>query len=213
MPRLNIAAFVIDWDETISQNDTLSLLADCSPAASAQWSQFTSSYLSDLEAFQEAWEAEHGSRDTVDKQLQFLSDLEEVEQRSISRIEASNVFQGVTKDAIARAAKQAVVREGFKDFAEVAGSCYILSVHWSVHFIASALPEACRAWHIAANELEFQDGKCTGKVSKSGPDAFRTGIDKQRWLQRFRKEKKGLVVYIGDSNTDLPALRMLSAHE
>lgn len=208
----SIKCLIFDWDETITQHDTMSVFAQASNAHEGQWQGFVDCYMNDLRGYESAY----GPRDKLQEHFVYLGGMQDIENRSVRRIEESGIFRGVTRDRIMQVAQQVHFKEGFHDFiarlpAHVDRE--ILSVNWSEEFIHDALERAVKdidRWKIMANNLIWgDDGRAIGTNSKVEEGGMRTGIDKQRVLQQRLKryhELGGLVAYIGDSNTDLPAL-------
>ncbi|BFZ55787.1 hypothetical protein PYCC9005_002828 [Savitreella phatthalungensis] len=209
---------VLDFDETISVDDTMAVLASASPlfGDGGRWRSFVSAYTDDLAAFDAAAPTRH----TLDDLLAHLARLRTVELASVSRITGSGYFAGTTHARIAAAADAVTLRQGFHDFVhtqeERGVQLGILSVHWSRTFICAATGfdlDAVVGWGsgrwVVANELVFgEDAKATGGCSKV--DGVLVGEDKRRVIAGLMEEEKQQVVYVGDSNTDLPAL--LQAH-
>lgn len=211
MLKDRIKAVILDWDETITEADTMSILSRATNDPK-RWPEFVDAYMNDLERHEETY----GQRKTLDDQFSFLGSLGPVEKASVQRIEAAGVFQGVTHTDLEKAAEHVRIRDGFEAFCRRLDNdvCKeILSVNWSTEFIRLALPATTHpeTWQITANSLGFDEqGKGTGSVSKDKEGGIRTGMDKLLYLKRRMSElhriKDDLVVYIGDSNTDLPCL-------
>lgn len=205
-----VKLIIFDWDETISESDTMSILARA-VEDSAKWQTFVDQYVSDLEQ----QESIFGDRTSLEEQYKFLGSLSSVELASVKRIEVAKYFQGLTLSAVERAARNVKIRSGFAQFCRrlpIHVSRQILSVNWSQEFIKSGLSIAVdtQDWQITANRLDFDDENvCTGSVSKDKEGGIRTALDKLKHLQIEMHEihkADGLLVYIGDSNTDLPSL-------
>lgn len=121
-----------------------------------------------------------------------------------------------------RAGKEEVKEGGEGEVGEVDVS--IVSVNWSATFIRACLlhavaraewcdeaqrdklREAVKQVRIIANEIEGlhdPDGS-SGLLNKKDEDGIRTSSDKLRCMQQIRPgQEEGLVVYVGDSPTDL----------
>ncbi|CCG80859.1 UPF0655 protein C17G9.12c [Taphrina deformans PYCC 5710] len=205
-----VSVVVLDWDETITVADTMSILANATNDPS-RWSGFVDAYMADMKAYEDSF----GTRETLEDHYRFLGGLSECEYKSVARIELAGVFKGVTHADIQRVASEVKIRSGFKEFCHKLGVAVereILSVNWSSEFICSALANAVVTdhWTITANRIEFDGaGTGTGGVSKDKEGGIRTGMDKLRILESRLgacHERGGLLMYIGDSNTDLPAL-------
>ena len=175
--------WVIDWDGTMTQEDTLSVLVqiaqDAKPGENirASWQQVTQAYLADYNAALQHLGVFQNPPTTLEQVSAHLRELTAVEQRSIDRVSASAIFRGLSAEAIdagaakAIATKQVVLRRDLLKFLQVikkrekdAGhgpdTVDIVSVNWSKRFITSclnaALPNQRAIPHINvyANELE-----------------------------------------------------------
>ena len=175
---------IVDFDETITEHDTMAVLG----SVCADWNVYVDAYMDDLQRY----DVSH-PRNTLSEEYQYLENLKEVELRSVQRIEDAGVFKGITMGTIKSLAEQVQIRDGFTDFAKDR-EIEILSVNWS-----SQLIQACVDVKVTANSLIFENGVCTGHVTKS--NGISTAIDKLDILKGYKN-----VVYIGDSMTDLPCL-------
>ena len=135
---------VADWDETITSHDTLSLIAppdSSDPNGPPPFSYFAEYYSSLVTAHENAF----GSRDTLDRQLEYIASLTPVEKASVKKVEEKGLFKGVREEDICKRAQQVEFRDGWKDFTELATQkghvrlVGILSVNWSTKFIEAAL--------------------------------------------------------------------------
>lgn len=208
--KQKIKAVVLDWDETITETDTMAIISRVTTEPT-RWPEFVDAYMSDLQKHQDTY----GEVNSLSEFFEFLGSLSSVEICSVRRIESAGVFKGVTHDDLRETAKTVAIRDGFPAFYERLGSNVskeVLSVNWSQEFILYGLPVNCKPeeWKITANSLVFDDdARCTGAVSKDKDGGIRTALDKLRYLQtRISETRKmeGLLVYVGDSNTDLPCL-------
>lgn len=208
---------LFDWDETISAQDTLSLIA---PPEGRQhrgpaFSHYTESYLSDLSRHDDSF----GARDTLARQTDYLASIDAVERASVARVEEGGLFDGVTATEIEERARSVRFRTGWEQVAEYlrdregqgSGSgveSHIISVGWSARFIRAALaqppsslpPSIPRSVH--ANEVEMDTaGKGTGRLTKSitepdraqgqspeGHGGIRTGIHKREEMRAIVRD-------------------------
>lgn len=205
-----------DWDETVSAHDTLALIAP--PDGATSFAQLSEAYMRDLDAHT----ARHAKGSTLEERARYLASLDEVELASQSRVEASGLFRGFDPAAMdERARRHVVFRRGWSEAAQWAGahtSLHVISVGWSARFIAAALSTEqggrCRPRSICANEIELDTaGRGTGRLTKSrdcspeGRSGIRVAQDKVRELRRIcQAHSHDVVVYCGDSNTDLLAM-------
>lgn len=170
---------------------------------------------------------------SIPEEKELLKQLKPVEQRSLDRVYESGIFAGLTGQQVAEGAKQCILtgevelRKGFGMFHqdvkahEARGDkISLLSVNWSRHFIASCLaasgieisPEA-----IISNELGgiTEGSPSTGHIASVGDLDVVSSGDKLQWLERMRKhsttaittdDQNPVIVYVGDSWTDIEAL-------
>ncbi len=204
----------IDWDETITASDTLSLIA---PPEGEQehgpaFSHYTEAYLSDLKAY----ETSFGERSTWDRQLEFLDEMDSVEVESVTRVQDGGLFKGMTRASLLDRAESVEFRTGWEDFYAWLGEhrgvvAEIISVGWSAAFIRHAIESHSSTSRVIreiwANEVEMDHGVATGSLSKAAATHIRTAHDKMRVMNG---RATATTVFIGDSTTDLPS--MLSAH-
>jgi len=134
----------VDWDETITSHDTLSLVAppdSSEPGAPPPFSYFVQCYLKLMRDYEQSF----GPRDTLEQQLAYLESLGPVEKTSVRKVEEKGLFKGVTEEDLKKRAQQVEFRNGWKEFTEQAMKrdnvqiMGILSVNWSTVFISSAL--------------------------------------------------------------------------
>lgn len=195
--------FILDWDGTVTQKDTLDALIDIcktiKPAAevSSTWNHLTQAYLSDYEAAIRHNAPNNQLPRSVPKERELLLELEAVEQRSIDRVSSSKIFQGLTLQLIQDGARNALAnkhvqfRRGYIDFenhldrnnSHVGAhndTRSFLSVNWSRYFISSCLQVhsivPTNLGQIYANELQDL-GTNTGSTGIIIPaDANPSGI-------------------------------------
>ena len=142
-PRPQLYIF-IDWDETITTHDTLSLVAppDSNEPNSPPPFSFFSEYYSQA-VVEHA--KEFGPRDTLDRQLDYLASLAVVENATVAKAENEGLFKGVSETDICERAKQVRFRDGWNEFADQVKErehvrlMGILSANWSTLFIRCAL--------------------------------------------------------------------------
>ncbi|CEH17097.1 hypothetical protein CBOM_03166 [Ceraceosorus bombacis] len=195
---------LLDWDETLTSHDTLSLIAppEGSQPHGAAFSTYSSAYSADLATYK----SQHAEPRTLDEQLEWLDGLDEVELKSQERIEQGGLFRGALEVDLLQRATRVQLRRGVEKLAQWAQS----DGHESeVHIISVG---------IHANEVELDSqGIGTGRLTKSASvtsssGGIRTSTHKAAEAAlidlQARKERglRGLTVYAGDSGTDLNAL-------
>lgn len=155
--RLNL---YLDWDGTITESDTLSVVASIGYRCQAQrqrhvtpWSEIVESYMVELKAHESHYVPETAQRTTAEQELLYLASLAEVENRSVRRVENSRLYEGVTLEDLDRTAAEAVakgevaIRRGWEDLLSLLasdqgdriGKLEIISVNWSARFLRACL--------------------------------------------------------------------------
>ncbi|KAF6810957.1 UPF0655 protein [Colletotrichum sojae] len=220
---------VLDFDGTITTQDTIGLLADIGLQIQQQrrgsdlsvaWQQVLRNYDRDHVDHIAAYEPPASERLTLSNELAYLRGLKEVELRSVRRVEQSGIFRGISTSDLFMAGERAwaegrlKLRYGFAELMDSAKqngwSVSVLSVNWSRSFIKGVLSPY--NFDVVANEIEL-DG------SISGPDVLGSSLqntimttcdDKLRALRalvsRQGIESTGGLVYFGDSTTDIECL-------
>lgn len=222
--------WILDWDGTITQHDTLdalvSIAASAKPDLSVlqEWERVSKAYMSDYTSAMETLVYGGNLPTTLEEEKRLLQALSRVEQASLDRVSSAGIFAGLTRQLIAEGAtkliesKKVELRTGFAPFLHLARSrsrdrLDLLSVNWSRYFIESCLAAAKAPVHnssIYANEL---DGIRDGQVSRGyiGPKneadmSIVSSGDKLSYLNQLRRRQGESVVYIGDSWTDIECL-------
>ena len=141
--RLPLWIFV-DWDETITSEDTLKLIAP--PESSERDAPPPISFFGDYyNTLLQEHAQSFGPRDSLERQLEYLDSVGVVERASIRNVEEFGVFKGLREADICERAQHVKFREGWKEFTEEAAKRgdvqlkAIISVNWSTIFIRSAL--------------------------------------------------------------------------
>ncbi|KAF2134210.1 hypothetical protein P153DRAFT_280736 [Dothidotthia symphoricarpi CBS 119687] len=228
--------WILDWDGTITQKDTLDTLVNISASNKPDfptldhWNRVSQAYLSDYMTELEKHAPGGVLPTTVEDEKRLLKALKPVEQRSLDRVSASGIFEGLTGELLDEGAKKAVMsqqvelRWGFVDFLRDVQTritrqgdvLNLLSVNWSRRFIASSLEAANVCLDpkiIFANELEGIEASrsSNGHISPEGDMKIISSDDKLRYMERLRRtnSKSGKtipIVYVGDSWTDIECL-------
>lgn len=228
--------WILDWDGTITQNDTLNALVNIAASSkpsfptTSQWKSVVDAYISDYTSTLHSLTPNGTLPSTIEAERNLLQDLKPAEQRSLDRVFASQIFKDLTRPDIEDDAKKAIesgeisLRPGFLDFfhsishqssdVDVQNSTFhILSVNWSRHFISSCLLASSihlNSSHILANELDgITEGRISsGEISPEENLKIISSGDKLRHLKAIREKAggEGSVVYVGDSWPDIECL-------
>jgi hypothetical protein len=215
---------LVDFDETLTVHDTIGILAHTfyrhlSPPPSTPWSAITSAYGSDHAALVAQFPPA-STRTSIAAELRFLDSLRPVEERSIRRIEQARIFNGLPISLVSEEAGCTVrLRPGAGDLlahGKEWGRVDVVSVNWSSVWIRGALGEGALGVGVRCNELLVDgSGGDGGGITNGGlsrPGVWTAG-DKVGVVEELVREERGrlglgqtLVVYLGDSVTDLGCL-------
>ncbi|OAL06534.1 hypothetical protein IQ06DRAFT_209721 [Phaeosphaeriaceae sp. SRC1lsM3a] len=230
--------WILDWDGTITQKDTLNALVSIAATSKpnfpteARWKSVVDAYMSDYTSTLTALAPDGRLPTTIEDEKRLLRDLKPVEQRSLDRVFASEIFRDITREQIEIGAKKVVesgeisLRPGFAEFYNAISTStsdsdphgaqstfHILSVNWSGHFIATCLSATnihIDPAHILANELDGISSSTptpsTGEISPKGNMKMISSADKLHHLRSIKAQSGGSVVYIGDSWPDIECL-------
>lgn len=173
---------ILDWDGTLSQQDTLRFLKDVCVTAQQrhrgptetesavrdgvreQWDGIVKAYGEDYAAHESTYVPKKEDRSSVEDEAAWLASLVEVERRSVERAEETRIFRGVSKDDVDSVARQAIesgallLREGWKTlFESTECKITIISVNWSECFIRACLDQAVRSEELGVGGSHILD--------------------------------------------------------
>lgn len=199
------------------------------------WSEIVDAYMTDFKAHANSYTPKAVDRTSPEQETAWLGSLERVEEASFQRVLAAGIFDGVSKDEVERAGKVALqegklqLRSGLQELvvqvrrhnatcSDLQLPIRVLSVNWSASFIRGVIQQGSEdhqmekplihPQHIYANELPSITKEDTSPSIQTPP--LRTSTDKGRLLQQLRQTTDGkgnsLLIYIGDSSTDLDCL-------
>ncbi|KAI9279035.1 hypothetical protein BC943DRAFT_332067 [Umbelopsis sp. AD052] len=200
---------VVDFDETVTVKDTISILARFSYARNLPndippWSHFTTAYMKDYGRLKSANSARQIT--TLEDKTEQLAALKPVELASLDRVSKAGVFARLTKQEIQAGAKEMVqVRDHAQQvLLSNIENVFILSVNWSKDWILGALkPLPFLPSSILSNDLVFDQGISTGQIIPS----IVTADDKLKVFRQIQNaDAWPYSIYIGDSETDLTCL-------
>ncbi|KAH7171212.1 HAD-like domain-containing protein [Dactylonectria macrodidyma] len=214
---------IFDFDGTITQKDTIGVLADAAieyqkqnsgQDLQAEWDQVVRLYMDDFQRYSNNHPTPAEDRTCADEELRFLSGMKDVEEASLGRVADSRVFAGLDAETLRAAGAEAVrsgrvqIRDGFGDLLGLAADrgwdACVVSVNWSRAFIEGALlPRRIR---VVANE-PHADGSILGPDFLGG--RMTNGREKRAALEHLaadRSQSGERVIYFGDSTTDMECL-------
>jgi len=220
----------LDFDGTLTTTDTTEKLVGLGYRHNRQhsrdvreWEEIVVAYVEDMEHHAVTYEPQAKQRRSVEEECSFLASLKEIEQRSVRRVETAGIFRGLTVKEIDEYALEEVqsggvlLRDGWDRLLALVhrdgGSIGLISANWSAVWIRQCLYHASRVdvreivknLRIYANEVVGLDkpGGASGEVMK----VINTSRDKAQVLRERRQEiGEGVILYVGDSPTDLEAL-------
>lgn len=212
----NVGLLAADWDETITSEDTLSLVSQAAyetkPDFPVPWDQFVSDYMKDYTEY-----VKDKRRETLSQEASFLRGITDVEYNSVQRVENSGLFKGVPLSALHKQAERVPIRKGWWDvLARLRGRgipVVVISVNWSIELICRVFElngyQPGKDVDIFANRISMDENNIGTGVLTDGRQ-IRTAQDKADIIDELRQsykiESPKSLCYIGDSGTDLLAL-------
>ena len=217
MSRYPIDKLITDFDETISERDTISTLVHTAADNRAHekeeflaaWQEMVQWFLTRYHQVCDAWQDHRHSL------IDYLKSFEELETASIQRVMAKGFLEGLTKEGL-RTVGRTVPKKADVDWVLSAMrangvAVEILSANWSESLIEGATERLCD--QIITNSLIYDGaGRSTGGIHLHVVSAR----DK---LRKFRERKKNppnpdevgdggvtRTLYIGDSISDFLAI-------
>ena len=225
--------FIFDFDGTMTTQDTIATVAKIGISAGGQdlnavWDSIVTKYTQDYSKHVKDYDHSKGQRQTLEEEIMFCRSLQNIEQRSFTRVSQSGLFKGISETTWDKSAQEAVkngnvvIRNGFVELVERihtdGGVWSIVSVNFSVRFIRGILSSVgkdlrpvCNA--ILANQPseqgELQGLRVDGKGAYHPKRLITTSNDKLAAMKETMRPYKDTawgVVYIGDSGTDIECL-------
>ncbi|KAG6622495.1 HAD-like domain [Phytophthora cinnamomi] len=205
-----------DFDETITQRDTTSLLFQlaCSPASTAQ--QLVTQYVTELDellkSYEGRWATQQQERERnfdAEGLREFLRGYAATDLRSTQRVVACLALRGIRRPDIFAAAGAVQLRANCAKTLAAVEQWEVLSTNWSTELVAAALQHAgvaTASTQIVSNELKMDEhGVSTGEIDVT----VQSPVDKERRVAELRSrqgDEQSVVVFVGDSATDLLAM-------
>ena len=217
MPNYPIHKLITDFDETISERDTISTLVHTAADNRghekeeflAAWQEMVEWFLTRYHRVCDAWQDHRHSL------VDYLKSFEELETASIQRVIAKGFLEGLTKERLRTVGRNVVKKPGVDQalsrLRREGVAVEILSANWSKTLIQGATEGLCD--QIITNSLQYDaTGRSTGNIHLHVVSAR----DK---LRKFRSRKKNppnpdgtgdggvkRTLYIGDSISDFLAI-------
>ena len=217
MPKYPIDKLITDFDETISERDTISTLVHTAADNRAHekeeflaaWQEMVQWFLTRHHRVCDAWQNHRHSL------VDFLKSFEELETASIQRVMTKGFLEGLTKEGLRTVGRNVTKKAGVDRVLSAMRAdgvaVEILSANWSEALIQGATEGLCD--QIITNSLTYDAaGRSTGNIHLHVVSAR----DK---LRKFRLRKKNppnpdeigdggvtRTLYIGDSISDFLAI-------
>ena len=217
MPKYPINKLITDFDETISERDTISTLVHTAADNRAHekeefladWQEMVQWFLTRYHRVCDAWQNHQHSL------VDFLESFEELETASIQRVMTKGFLEGLTKEGLRTVGRNVTKKAGVDRVLSAMQAdgvaVEILSANWSEALIQGATEGLCD--QIITNSLTYDAaGRSTGNIHLHVVSAR----DK---LRKFRLRKKNppnpdeiedggvtRTLYIGDSISDFLAI-------
>lgn len=210
----------MDWDDTITNKDTIQLVAEAAyiarPDFPREWSHFSELYYSNYKLYTEKF----GPRNTLKEEFEFQKGLKQIELSSVNEYVGLQLFKDVTIKTLEDQSSKVEIKPNFfsvfKKLYDNKIPVIILSCNWTSIIMSKIFKdqgfEQNEKFQIITNEFAHEDEVLTGEVKETV--SIRTGADKVEHVQRIVKEfqNSGIedgIYYIGDSSTDiLPMLEV-----
>lgn len=215
---------VFDFDGTVTQKDTIAVLASSAvelqrerhgAELAATWDQVVQAYADDYADFVAKYMPADDQRLSLRDELPYLAQLRGIEEASLERVGGSGLFAGMRPEDLFAMGIDAVrdesvrLRHGFADLMKLAVEkewrTAVVSVNWSRAFIQGVVhpfePE------VIANEVTFE-GHIRGPGVVGSP--LTVSPQKFKAFQQLITRPLEKVVYFGDSATDLECLLLRS---
>jgi thiamine phosphate phosphatase / amino-HMP aminohydrolase len=217
---------ILDFDGTITTRDTIQTLASFGVASQANrglelgkaWDNVVAKYSKDYQEYMDGLRTPRELNPSLSSIVSSIRNIRSIELKSLQRVEASRVFEGLSEDALFAAGVETVqngaveLRKGFREFVS---SVYlegwtlsVISVNWSRSFLRGILSDD--RIRVVANEIA-SDGSIIGPSVKASSDdgPMVSCLDKVVALQSILRrsgENDECCVYFGDSQTDIECL-------
>ena len=221
---------ISDWDETITEEDTIKYVAEVPYSKQQQrvlppFAKFVELYNQNYTSLKNSFNFPNSTTNSIDRsnylsqQIKFQNELSIVETQSIELIEQSKIFQGLTQqdfqNYVNRNNDKIKLRPGFSQFVKHCQDLnipiIIVSANWTSIFIKQCLDNnGLMVNDIITNELSFhgdnektKTGIATTGLWDKSRYTIRTSQDKLDIVKQRQEEKDCVIMYIGDSGTDL----------
>ena len=217
MPNYPIDKLITDFDETISERDTISTLVHTAADNRAHekeeflaaWQEMVLWFLTRYHRVCDAWQDHRHSL------VDYLKSFEELETVSIQRVITKGFLQGLTSQGLRAVGRNVVKKPGadrvLSRLRRDGVAVEILSANWSEALIQGATEGLCD--QIITNSLQYDvAGRSTGNIHLhvvSARDKLRKFRERKKNPPRSDETEDGGItrtLYIGDSISDFLAI-------
>ena len=217
MSVYTIDKLITDFDETISEADTIQLLVYAAAEnrehdrtqTLTHWKETVEWYTTKYTHIVDKWLDNHDSRQL--SIVDFLKAFETLEIVSIRRVMQGRFLEGLYHTQLHRLGREIQKRQGVKSIftamRKTGVTIEVLSANWSQTMVEGAVEGLCD--RVTANRLVFGTNQLKGEVTPRSTGELKLSVvsahDKLRHF-RDRRSKTGQTAYIGDSISDLLAM-------
>ena len=217
MPKYPIDKLITDFDETISERDTISTIVHTAANNRvhekeeflAAWQEMVQWFLTRYHRVCDAWQAHRHSL------VDYLKSFEQLETASIQRVMAKGFLEGLTREGLKAVGRNVVKKPGVDRVLSAMRAdgvaVEILSANWSEALIQGATEGLCD--QIITNSLQYDAaGRSTGHIHLhivSARDKLRKFRCRKTNPPRPDETGDGGItrtLYIGDSISDFLAI-------
>jgi len=224
-------ALLLDWDSTLTKSDTLAAIASIPKGSRPSrdntalrwWQAIIDAYICDFGVHRAEYRPQPEKRLTVQDEIVWLQSLADVERRSFERAKSTERFAQVDGERFGQQVNrllgtgQVLIREDWHElFTDDNVKVAIVSVNWSRAFIRECLKRQAMGLMgdtkdsilRRVEEIEIAANEIFGGLALIEEVGVYTSKDKADASKRLAAELSDpkIVVYIGDSVTDLDSL-------
>lgn len=212
-----IDKLITDFDETISEADTIQLLVYAAAENRehdrtqtwTHWKETVEWYTTKYTHIVDEWLDNHDSRQL--SIVDFLKAFETLEIASIRRVMQGRFLEGLYHAQLRQLGREIQKRQGvesiFTAMRKADVTIEILSANWSQILVEGAVEGLCD--RVTANRLVFGTNQLKREVTPRSTGEIKLNVvsahDKLRYF-RDHRSKTGQTAYIGDSISDLLAM-------
>ncbi|CAI5723957.1 hypothetical protein KXD40_001083 [Peronospora effusa] len=207
-----------DFDETITLQDTISLLFQLASCSASKQQQLVAQYVNEMNDYLDNYKAKWMCASTTGNKSfdrtglhEFLEGYAMIDLRSIERVTKCRALQGIHYQNLVKAARTVQIQPNCVDTFAAVDEWKIISANWSMALVTSVLMQSgimpvAKTTQIIVNDLKLDpQGVTTGEIDVK----VQSPLDKAQWIDKVRSlytEMQSIIIYVGDSANDLLAL-------